>query len=643
MKFVNEKTTEDFKVRESDNYEAVYDEQFQMGGLIVDGVLFTTLTLDQYKTLAITFKEKGFEDFFNSVGIGDEKLNLQPKAACYSDYERPTGEIQFKENKVEAKKLTKARLKESIEFEEFKKSIVYSVLQDPASLDDCVKSVAERTGLDETNAIDLIDEWMADSKLTESALQEGRKIKAAVLGALMAFTGISAASARGLKSADDYSKDLTKVKLELINDYGRAGAIPKEDLQKMVQACSEAEGLTAEQSQEALVDLLGQMGRQNDARAMSKLSLTESESPEYPVFVQINTDEDIDKWMAPVGCDIRSDYDISDVEGSYWEIIADDEDLYRKAIAEGAVTMSELDPETDTFIFLFGNPSRLSIEGFDGYISEMGLDPEDYGVDRCDWYYDNDDAEVQLLDEEKLEEGKKLKALALGCLMSLAGMNALSAQSLKDKDDWNKSTSQVKKELTAEYGKDGKIPKEDLRKMFKACAKSYKEDGEWFFSEEDGQNVTADLLSKMGFKQAAEDAEKINIEFENLWDKYGIHEKRGQQAEEKLEEGSGWKAALLAGLLAISGLTGQAFAKDKAPKMSPEQKIEQLCQKLPKEISGDQFVEFRDAYMDALGYDKEDRMTVIAITRDARDALEKNGISQEGWKKNASGCWCSCW
>lgn len=86
-------------------------------------------------------------------------------------------------------------------------------------------------------------------------------------------------------------------------------------------------------------------------------------------------------------------------------------------------------------------------------------------------------------------------------------------------------------------------------------------------------------------------------------------------------------------MLAVSGLTEQAFAKDKAPKMTPEQKIEQLCQKLPKEISGDQFVEFRDAYMDALGYDKEDRMTVIAITRDARDALEKNGISQEGWKK----------
>ena len=400
MKFVNEKTTEDFKVRESDNYEAVYDEQFQMGGLIVDGVLFTTLTLDQYKTLAITFKEKGFEDFFNSVGIGDEKLNLQPKAACYSDYERPTGEIQFKENKVEAKKLTKARLKECIEFEEFKKSIVYSVLQDPASLDDCVKSVAEITGLDEINAIDLIDEWMSDSKLTES------------------------------------------------------------------------------------------------------------ESPEYPVFVQINTDEDIDKWMAPVGCDIRSDYDISDVEGSYWEIIADDEDLYRKAIAEGAVTMSELDPETDTFIFLFGRPSRLSIEGFDGYISEMGLDPEDYGVD---WYYDNDDAELQL-DEEKLEEANLLKKaiVTLGILTSL-GVGSLSAQSLKTKADWKKSTDQCKKELTAEYGKGGTIPRADYKQMIQSLrdsdAADVRQEWEetngypvhWFMSYNDCKDSVDSILEDMGF------------------------------------------------------------------------------------------------------------------------------------------------
>lgn len=632
MKFVNEKTTEDFKVRESDNYEAVYDEQFQMGGLIVDGVLFTTLTLDQYKTLAITFKEKGFEDFFNSVGIGDEKLNLQPKAACYSDYERPTGEIQFKENKVEAKKLTKARLKESIEFEEFKKSIVYSVLQDPASLDDCVKSVAERTGLDETNAIDLIDEWMSDSTLTESVLQEGKKIKAAVLGALMAFTGISAASARGLKSADDYSKDLTKVKLELINDYGRAGAIPKEDLQKMVQACSEAEGLTAEQSQEALVGLLGQMGRQNDARAMSKLSLTESESPEYPVFVQINTDEDIDKWMAPIGCDIRSDYDISDVEGSYWEIIADDEDLYRKAIAEGAVTMSELDPETDTFIFLFGSPSRLSIEGFDGYISEMGLDPEDYGVDRCDWYYDNDDAEIQL-DEEKLEEANLLKKaiVTLGILTSL-GVGSLSAQSLKTKADWNKSTAQCKKELTAEYGKGGTIPRADYKQMIQALKDSDAEDIQqeweetnghpvhWFMSYNDCKNSVDSVLEDMGFT-----VEKP------------AKECKSDGKQDKLEEGAGWKAALLAGLLAVSGLTGQAFAKDKAPKMTPEQKIEQICKQLPETITGDQFKEFRAAYMEEMGYDAEDRFALVAATSEARDALYKQGIVQEGWHKTSIG------
>lgn len=42
-----------------------------------------------------TFKHPKFEEFFNSVGIGKENLNLQPKAACKDDYESPTGEIVF--------------------------------------------------------------------------------------------------------------------------------------------------------------------------------------------------------------------------------------------------------------------------------------------------------------------------------------------------------------------------------------------------------------------------------------------------------------------------------------------------------------------------------------------------------------------
>ena len=100
-----------------------------------------------------------------------------------------------------------------------------------------------------------------------------------------------------------------------------------------------------------------------------------------------------------------------------------------------------------------------------------------------------------------------------------------------------------------------------------------------------------------------------------------------------MEEGAGWKAALLAGLLAaVSGLTGQAFAKDKAPKMTPEQKIEQICKQLT--ITGDQFKEFRAAYMEEMGYDAEDRFALVAATSEARDALYKQGIVQEGWHKN---------
>ena len=94
MKFVNEKPGE-FSFRESNNYEVVYDSERDVYGLLVDGTLFTFLNKSQAITLKDTFKHPKFEEFFNSVGIGKENLNLQPKAACKDDYERPTGEIVF--------------------------------------------------------------------------------------------------------------------------------------------------------------------------------------------------------------------------------------------------------------------------------------------------------------------------------------------------------------------------------------------------------------------------------------------------------------------------------------------------------------------------------------------------------------------
>ena len=93
MKFINEKSTEEFKVRESNNYEVLYDRGYDMYGLLVDDILFTTLTKDQATTLESTMNDPAFESFFNSVGIGDEFLNMQPKAACSDDYKRPTGEV----------------------------------------------------------------------------------------------------------------------------------------------------------------------------------------------------------------------------------------------------------------------------------------------------------------------------------------------------------------------------------------------------------------------------------------------------------------------------------------------------------------------------------------------------------------------
>ena len=97
MKFIIEKTTEPIRVKETWNYSI---EKFQdpdsgkvLFGLMLDNILFTFLNKDQAKLLEVTFAEKSFEDFFNSVGIGDVNLNLQPKAACSFNYERPTGDV----------------------------------------------------------------------------------------------------------------------------------------------------------------------------------------------------------------------------------------------------------------------------------------------------------------------------------------------------------------------------------------------------------------------------------------------------------------------------------------------------------------------------------------------------------------------
>lgn len=95
MKFIIEKSTEPFRFKETWNYTVEYDERFNKYGLLLDGCLFTFLTEDQATLLKQTITEPKFEEFFNSVGIEDRNLNMQPKAACSDDYFRPTGEIEF--------------------------------------------------------------------------------------------------------------------------------------------------------------------------------------------------------------------------------------------------------------------------------------------------------------------------------------------------------------------------------------------------------------------------------------------------------------------------------------------------------------------------------------------------------------------
>lgn len=96
MRFVNEKTTEDFKFKETWNYNVTFNETIQGYVLLLDGCVFTTLNNDQAKLLLNVFEDpKELEANFASCAIEDTFVNLQPKAACFYDYERPTGEIEF--------------------------------------------------------------------------------------------------------------------------------------------------------------------------------------------------------------------------------------------------------------------------------------------------------------------------------------------------------------------------------------------------------------------------------------------------------------------------------------------------------------------------------------------------------------------
>lgn len=68
MKFINEKTTEEFSLRDSTDYEVLYDSDYDIYSLLVDRVLFTTLTKDQATTLEKTMKSPAKDDYVRTTG-----------------------------------------------------------------------------------------------------------------------------------------------------------------------------------------------------------------------------------------------------------------------------------------------------------------------------------------------------------------------------------------------------------------------------------------------------------------------------------------------------------------------------------------------------------------------------------------------
>jgi len=190
MKFIMERSTEPFKFKEGSDYEVLYDDKLDKYGLLVDGYLFCFLTKDQAKTLSENIKNKEiFEKFFNSVGIGDEWLNLQPKAACDPNYERPTGNLEERFNEIE-------------------------------------RELNEALNLD------------------EEKLEEGQKLKAAILTAILAIGAISPSFAKSAKSIKRENlppeQKIEKACDSLKTKYGSKICIEDDDFGELKNALEEA-------------------------------------------------------------------------------------------------------------------------------------------------------------------------------------------------------------------------------------------------------------------------------------------------------------------------------------------------------------------------------------------------------------------
>lgn len=132
-------------------------------------------------------------------------------------------------------------------FADFKKAIVDELLQDPNYIDEITEKVAEAVGVKKDTALEIINEWIEEAAseenwertLQEEKLEEGTKLKAAIMAGILAIGGIVGAHASSYKSAADFGKSSKEVKKELIAEYGKNGDIGEKDLKQMISACQE--------------------------------------------------------------------------------------------------------------------------------------------------------------------------------------------------------------------------------------------------------------------------------------------------------------------------------------------------------------------------------------------------------------------
>ena len=127
---------------------------------------------------------------------------------------------------------------------------------------------------------------ICDSVLDETALDEsvklteGKKLKAAILAGLMAFTGLSSLHAKSLKTTNDWDKSYKQIGKELVAEYGKDGDISDKDLKKMWLSCCRAmkqewgHGINRydDAAQSVLEDTLEEVGFEKAAKKVRKMN-----------------------------------------------------------------------------------------------------------------------------------------------------------------------------------------------------------------------------------------------------------------------------------------------------------------------------------------------------------------------------------